>query len=308
MQCIRGWHNLGPEHKGCVATIGNFDGVHRGHQAVLARLRDEAQAHGCPSLVIIFEPSPQEFFCPDGAPVRITRLKEKLRLLRQQRVDRVLCLTFNPHLANLPAQEFIEQLLVRDLGVRYLLVGDDFRFGRKREGDLKLLLDAGFCHGFGVDSLDSFCLRHQRISSTSIREALRDQDLELARQMLGRPVSFSGKVIHGDKLGRKLGFPTANLALKRRQLPLTGVFAATVTGGGLVQWPAVANLGSRPTVDGRLLRFEVHLLDYQGNLYGKELDVELCQPLRSEQKFDGLDALVAQIGRDIDQARQWLKA
>jgi len=266
MQLVRGLHNLRPRHRGCVATIGNFDGVHRGHQAILARLRERAAELGVPSCVVIFEPQPREFFAPDKAPARLTRLREKLCLLSEQGVDRVLCLAFNRRLRELSAAEFVHATLVQGLGVRHLEVGDDFRFGCDRAGDFDFLRKAGAAEGFTVEAATTIEVDGERVSSTRVRQALADGDLGAVEALLGRPFSLGGRVMHGQRLGRQLGAPTANIQLKRRSTPLNGVFVVSLELEGQ-QLAGVANIGTRPSVesDGKP-HLEVHLLDYQGDL------------------------------------------
>ncbi|SDI48024.1 FMN adenylyltransferase /riboflavin kinase [Pseudomonas delhiensis] len=307
MQLLRGLHNLRPLSGGCVATIGNFDGVHLGHQAILARLRERSQELGVPSCVVIFEPQPREYFAPDAAPVRLTRLREKLELLREQGVDFVLCLTFNRRLRELSAAEFVRQVLVDGLAVRHLEVGDDFRFGCDRSGDFAFLVRASAEQGFTVEAATTVEVDGMRVSSSRIRKVLADGDLHQAERLLGRPFRLSGRVLHGQKLGRTLGSPTANIQLKRRKAPLNGVYlVSTLVAGQRVN--GVANIGTRPSVngDGRP-HLEVHLLDFAGDLYGLHLDVTFHQKLRDEQRFASLEALKAAILADIAAARAyWL--
>ncbi|ANI13364.1 bifunctional riboflavin kinase/FAD synthetase [Pseudomonas citronellolis] len=307
MQLLRGLHNLRPLSGGCVATIGNFDGVHLGHQAILARLRERSQELGVPSCVVIFEPQPREYFAPDAAPVRLTRLREKLELLREQGVDFVLCLTFNRRLRELSAAEFVRQVLVDGLAVRHLEVGDDFRFGCDRSGDFAFLVRASAEQGFTVEAATTVEVDGMRVSSSRIRKVLADGDLHQAERLLGRPFRLSGRVLHGQKLGRTLGSPTANIQLKRRKAPLNGVYlVSTQVAGQRVN--GVANIGTRPSVngDGRP-HLEVHLLDFAGDLYGLHLDVTFHQKLRDEQRFASLEALKAAILADIAAARAyWL--
>ncbi|HHH39023.1 MAG TPA: bifunctional riboflavin kinase/FAD synthetase, partial [Sedimenticola sp.] len=263
MQVIRGLHNLRPWHRGCVATIGNFDGVHLGHQAVFRHLREQADRFALPATVVTFEPQPMEFFAPDRAPARLTRLREKLMAFRDSRIDRVVLLEFGPRLAAMPAPRFIRELLLDGLGVRYLFVGDDFRFGYDRAGDIGLLRQAGREHGFQVENMNTFLVGEERVSSTRIREALARGDLEQAAHNLGRPYRICGRVAHGDARGRTIGFPTANIDLHRRVSPLSGVYAVTVLDLEERPLPGVANIGNRPTVAGdpRYL-LEVHLFDF----------------------------------------------
>lgn len=303
MQLVRGLHNLRPQHRGCVATIGNFDGVHRGHQAILARLRERAAELAVPACVVIFEPQPREYFAPLTAPARLSRLRDKLELLAEEGVDLVLCLSFNERLSQLSAAEFVDTILVDGLGVRHLEVGDDFRFGCDRLGDFDFLLQAGAMRGFSVEAAQTVELAGVRVSSTQVRKALAVADFALAEQLLGRPFGIAGRVLHGQKLARQLGWPTANVQLKRRRVPFTGVYLVSVPIGGKM-WPGVANIGVRPTVagDGRA-HLEVHLLDFAGDLYDRRLTVVFHQKLRDEQRFASLEALKAAIDADVAAAR-----
>ena len=306
MEFIRGQHNLRPRHRGCVATIGNFDGVHLGHQAILAQLHEAAQRLRLPRLVITFEPQPQEYFAgPDTAPARLMRLREKLLALDGLGIERLLCLEFDQHLAALPAPAFIERLLVQQLGVRHLVIGDDFRFGHRRAGDFALLVAAGQRHGFSVVNSHSYQVEGTRVSSTRIRQALSQGDLDWAARLLGRPYDMCGRVAHGDERGRTLGFPTANIHLHRRATPVYGVYAVLMSGPGLRPWPGIANVGRRPTVQGIREQLEVHLLDFHGDLYGRHVKIDFLHYLRPEQRFASLDALRQQIQRDEQQARSW---
>ncbi len=299
MELIRGQHNLRPHHRGCVATIGNFDGVHLGHQAILAQLTEQAARLHLPRLVITFEPQPQEFFAgPTASPARLMRLREKLQALDGLGIERTLCLEFDQRLATMPAQTFIETLLVEGLGIRYLVVGDDFRFGHRRAGDFALLVEAGQRYGVGVADNHSCILDGERVSSTRIRQALSQGDLELAARLLGRPYDMCGRVAHGDQRGRTIGFPTANIHLHRRVTPVYGVYAVLLSGPELRPWPGIANVGRRPTVQGVREQLEVHVLDYRGDLYGRHVKVDFLHYLRPEQRFESLDALRQQIQRD----------
>ncbi len=308
MQIIRGLHNLRAEHRGCVATVGNFDGVHLGHQAVFARLHHKAEELGLPATVVTFEPQPLEFFAPDRAPSRLTRLREKLEALHSAGIERVVILEFGPRMAHMSAAVFVRRLLIDGLDVRFLMVGDDFRFGQGREGDINLLRDVGQQHGFEVTSLDTFALDGERVSSTAVRKALTDGDLALASRYLGRPYIICGRVAHGHARGRTIGFPTANVELRRKISPLRGVYAVTVSGLGGVPLPGVANIGNRPTIEGDPhYLLEVHLFDFDQQIYGAHLEVEFCLRLRDEQKFDSFDALRAQIDRDAQAARDFFR-
>jgi len=305
MKFIRGIHNLREQHHGCVLTIGNFDGVHRGHQALLARLCEEGRQRGLPVMVMLFEPQPLELFAADKAPARLTRLREKLRYLAEAGVDAVLCVRFDRRFAALTAQSFVADLLVNKLGVQFLVVGDDFRFGAGRQGDFLLLQKAGVEYGFDVISTQTFCDSGKRISSTAVRQALAEDNLALAQSLLGHPFSISGRVVHGDALGRTIGFPTANIPLRRSVSPVKGVYAVEVHGLTEQPLPGVANIGTRPTVAGIRQQLEVHLLDVAMNLYGRHIDVVLCQKIRNEQRFASLDALKEQIAKDVVTARNF---
>lgn len=252
---------------------------------------------------MIFEPQPLELFATDKAPARLTRLREKLHYLAQCGVDYVLCVKFDRRFAALTAQTFISELLVERLGVQFLAVGDDFRFGASRAGDFLLLQKAGAEYGFAVSSTQTFCEGGVRISSTAVRQALAEDNLALAESLLGHPFTISGRVVHGDELGRTIGFPTANLPLRRQVSPVKGVYAVEVTGLGDKPLPGVANIGTRPTVAGVRQQLEVHLLDVVMDLYGRHIDVILRKKIRNEQRFASLDELKAQIARDELTAR-----
>jgi riboflavin kinase/FMN adenylyltransferase len=303
MELIRGLYNLQPRHQGCVLTIGNFDGVHYGHQAVLGQLAEKAAELNVPSVVMLFEPQPQEYFAPASAPPRLTRFREKMLTLRRYSVDRVVCLHFNEAMATMPPERFVEDILVEKLGVRYLVVGDDFRFGYQRQGDFTMLQAAGQRHGFQVVNMHTLRIDQLRVSSTLIRKALGAGDLQAAENMLGRPYSMSGRVAHGEKRGQQLGFPTANIYLHRNVAPLQGVFAVEVFGleGEPVQ--GVANLGTRPTVDGTRCLLEVHLFDFNQDIYGAYVRVNFLYKLREEKRFASFDELKQQIAYDAHAAK-----
>ncbi|PHM58801.1 MULTISPECIES: bifunctional riboflavin kinase/FAD synthetase [Xenorhabdus] len=305
MELIRGIHNIRARHHGCVLTIGNFDGVHRGHQALLKHLKQEGLRLGLPTMVMIFEPQPLEVFVADKAPARLTRLRDKIKYLSQYGVDYLLCVKFDRNFAANSPEAFVSRLLVEKLGVKFLAVGDDFRFGKNRLGDFHYLQQAGKQYGFDVASTDSFCDSGLRISSTAIRQSLQHDDLTLAETLLGHPYSISGRVVHGNRLGRTIGFPTANLPLKRLVAPVKGVYAVEVYGLGDTPLPGVANIGNRPTVSGQGQQLEVHLIDTQMDLYGRHIDVVLRKKLRDEQRFASLDALKQQIANDVVSAREY---
>ena len=307
MELIRGLHNMRPSHHGCVATIGNFDGVHLGHQAVIGQLAEKADAVGLPAAVITFEPQPREYFLPQFAPPRLTRFREKIEALRRYAVRRVLCLAFNRKLAEMSAEEFIRRILVDGLGVKYLVVGDDFRFGRDREGTFKHLQAAGEQYGFQVVNMHTFSVEGERVSSTRVRLALEQGQLDEAVRLLGRDFRMSGRVAHGEKLGRKLGFPTANIFLHRKAAPLQGIFVVEVYGLDKEPWPGVASLGTRPTVDGTRTILEVHLFDFDEQIYGRHIQVSFLHKLRDEEKYDSLTELKVQIQKDVDAAQAYFK-
>ena len=289
-----------------VLTIGNFDGVHRGHQALLAHVTARARTAGRPSAVMTFEPHPREFFAHERRPTRLTSLREKLELFQAAGVDRVYVCRFNARFAALGAQAFIDELLVQGLAVEHVIIGDDFRFGRGREGDFERLRAAGELNGFSVATMGTVVMDGERASSSAVREALEQGDLARAERLLGRPYAISGRVEHGLKLGRELGFPTANIQLKHRALPLAGVFAVTVTGGGLSDAPGAASVGVRPTLaDDLRPTCEVHVLDRNIDLYGRHVSVRFCHRLRDEARYDGLDALRDAIAKDVADTRHW---
>jgi riboflavin kinase/FMN adenylyltransferase len=303
IELVRGMHNLRPRHRGCVATIGNYDGVHRGHQHMLAAVRRKADELGLPATVVTFEPTPREYFEGSAAPARLMRLREKLDALSLYGIERVVLLRFDEKVRNLTAAAFEQTLLADGLGVRHIVVGHDFHYARKREGNIQSLLAAGERHGFTVEEVDEFLVDGERVSSSLVREALGNNDLECAARLLGRPYRMTGRVRRGAQLGRTLGYPTANLALHRKVVPLWGIMAVRVSGAGLDDHPAVVSLGTRPTVNGVDPLLEVHLFDFEGDLYGRYLSVDFMHWLRSEQKFDSLDALVAQMHADSAGAR-----
>lgn len=304
MQLIRGIHNIRAWHHGCVLTIGNFDGVHLGHAEVIKGLMADSKALGLPSTVMLFEPQPQEFFAKDKAPARLTRLRDKLRLLERLGVERVICVSFNQRFANMAAEQFIVDVLVNKLGVKALTVGDDFRFGHKRVGDFEMLNAYGQKHAMAVKSTASYRELDIRVSSTQIRAALAQGDIEYANAMLGHPYTISGRVIHGWKKGRELGFRTANVALKRNVSPVHGVFAVQVNIHG-VSYQGVANIGTKPTLNGTLALLEVHLFEFDQDIYGQFIHVELLHKLRDEKKFTSLAELVVQIEKDVAEATRW---
>ncbi|MDX1696380.1 MAG: bifunctional riboflavin kinase/FAD synthetase [Ketobacteraceae bacterium] len=307
MEFIRGLHNIRPRHRGCVATIGNFDGVHRGHQAIINQLQRKAAELGLPSLVMLFEPQPREFFAPDAAPPRLTTAREKCELLATLGVDRVLLINFNRAFCSQSAHQFCEDVLLNGLGVKHLVVGDDFRFGSDRAGDFAFLEAFGKRQNFTVEDTETLTIDGARVSSTRVRDALGNGDFAEAERLLGRPYGISGRVVHGDKIGRTIGVPTANVLLNRIRSPLQGVYAVSVEGVADHLLPAVANVGNRPTVNGKELRLETHIFDFNGDIYGRRVHVLFHCKIREEQKFSDVEVLKEKIHQDMAAAREYFK-
>lgn len=312
MKLIRGVHNLVNQSalkNGCVLAIGNFDGVHLGHQQILQRLSEKASLFKLPSVVMIFEPQPREFFAKNihsnEIPARLMRLRDKVCELDKLGIDFVLCIRFNRRFSSLLPDQFIQQLLVNKLHIRYLSVGDDFRFGMKRQGDFEMLKQAGQKFGFEVENSQSYCLYKDRISSSLIRQALACDKITLAEQLLGKAYSIRGRVAHGNKLGRTIGFPTANIMLNRLVTPIQGVYAVRVILNGQVV-NGIANVGNRPTINGTQPLLEVHLFDFTRMIYGQMLEVCFVEKIRTEIKFASIDELKQQIVQDVQQAKNFL--
>ena len=305
MELIRGLSGGRVHGGGCVLTIGTYDGIHLGHQALLARLNERAKQRGAPAVLLTFEPMPREFLTPNDPPARLTSLRERWRILSGTRLDYLWLLRFGEALRNLPGEAFA-QLLARELRPRLVVVGHDFRFGRHGEATAAVLAAAGTRLGFAVDVLAPVMLDSERISSSGVRAALACGDFERARRWLGRPWSMRGRVMPGRRLGRDLGFPTANLPLERRRAPVAGIFAVRVHGVGSGALPGVASLGTRPTVAGDEALLEAHLFDFCEDLYGREIEVEFAAKLRDEARFASLEALTAQMRRDAADARRIL--
>jgi len=304
MRLIRGTKHLQPLPEGCVLSIGNFDGVHLGHRTVIGKLAEQGRRLALPVLLMVFEPQPLEFFLQDNAPSRLTRLREKIIHLAKLPVDGVLIMRFDQQFADCDPERFIREVLVDALRVRYLVVGDDFHFGKARRGNVALLREYGQRHGFQVEDTLSFQVAGQRVSSTMIRAALAKGDLAQAERLLGRPYSVCGRVIHGEKRGRQLGFPTANIQMQRKNTPIEGVFAVTMTGVNDRVFAGVANVGVRPTL-GNVSRvlLETHLFDFDREIYDHYVEVHFREKIRSERQFRTLDELKAQIARDVASAR-----
>jgi len=305
MHLIRGLHNLKKQFiNGCVVTIGNYDGVHLGHQQILMHLKEKAQELKVPALVIIFEPQPGEFFT-DHKSVRLTSLREKILLFDEYGIDEVLVLAFNRSFVGITAKHFIEKILIGNLHVRHLIIGDDFSFGHMRAGDFALL-NKYANRGLTVEKMPSFKIDGVRASSSFIRAALSQGNLKVATKFLGRLYRVSGRVVHGDRIGRNLGFPTANIHLARRKLPLEGVYAVKVYGIKKNYLLGVANVGFRPTVSGKNESLEVYIFNFNSNIYGQIITIEFCEKIRDEQKFASFEELRQQIKIDIEKAKKIL--
>lgn len=311
MELIRGQHNLKPQHRGSVVTLGNFDGVHLGHQHVLQQLINAGKERQLPSTVFTTEPLSREFFAPDTAPPRLTRLREKLALFDQLGVDRVLCQHFDKAFASQTAEAFVKSVLVDGLGMKHIVLGDDTQFGRNRQGDFALLKELGKKYQFTVEQSQTIGDKNQRTSSSLIRESLANGKLDLTAKLLGRPYHMSGRVAHGEKRGRTLGYPTANVYLHRQQSPLLGIFAVTIAFNdptiATSPLPAVASIGFRPTFGGGACLLEVFIFDFDQSIYGQHVDVFFHHKLRDELRFDSAEALIEQMDLDSAQARDFFQ-
>lgn len=307
MRLIRGWTALRGRAAGCAVTIGTYDGIHLGHQALLARTRERATRLGTAAVLLTFEPTPREYLAPGDPPARLTSLRERWRILEPLGLDYLWLLRFAEALRNLCAEDFA-QLLARELAPAVVVVGHDFRFARRGEATAPILVEAGRRLGFEVDVLPAITLDGERISSSGVRAALAGGDFERARRWLGRPWSMRGRVQPGRRLGAQLGFPTANVPLERRRAPVAGIFAVQVHGVAGAARAGVASLGTRPTIGGTEALLEAHVFDYDGDLYGREIEVEFVARLRDEERFATLDALTAQMHRDAADARRILNA
>ncbi len=307
MRLVRDYNAKDLAPNGSAVTIGNFDGLHQGHQALIGQAR-ECAGNDLSTVVVSFDPLASEFFAPGRAPARIYNASERLRLLQSMDIDLVWLLRFNAQMAATEAEDFIAQMLVGALNAKFIVVGDDFRFGNNRRGDVEMLERVSAAQGFEVIRASTLRVDETRVSSTVIRSGLEQGDFVQVERMLGRPYRMYGRVVRGKQLGRKLGYPTANIRLHRVKSPLHGIYAVRTYGAGLRSHPAVASIGSRPVVNGVEFLLEVHLFDFDGDLYGQHLDVEFVGKLRDEQDFADLDALIAQMDIDSNQARQLLAA
>jgi riboflavin kinase/FMN adenylyltransferase len=306
MEFVRGLHSLRARHRGCVLTVGAFDGVHRGHQEMIRVLQQRAVECKVPATLLSFEPTPREYFAASAPPPRLTRFRERFEALRVYGVQRFVCLRFNQRMREMTAPQFVEDVLVSGLGVRHVVVGHDFKFARNHAGTVSTLREHGARCGFAVTEVPPFAVDSERVSSSLIRQALQAGDMRRAAHFLGRPYRITGKVVEGAKLGRRLGFPTANLRLQRRATPVAGIFAVRVSGAGLNSAAAVASLGTRPTVNGKELLLEAHVFDFDGNLYRHHLHVDFIARLRDELRFTDVAALTRQMHVDAAEARRIL--
>jgi riboflavin kinase/FMN adenylyltransferase len=307
MKLIRGLNNLTPALSASAVTIGNFDGVHLGHQLVISQLKRVARAASLPTVVIIFEPQPIEYFAPDSAPRRLARFREKISYLKAQQIDYLLCLRFDAELAAQSAEEFTRSILVDGLNTKHLVIGDDFHFGKNRQGNFQYLQENGERFGFVVDETETLLIDGERVSSTRIRESIQRDDFEKAAKLLGRPYSLSGRVAHGQKLGRTLGYPTINIKMGDKTLIVKGIFAVSVKGIDNRVLQGVASIGTRPTVNGVDTILEVYILDFNQDVYGYSVEVEFLHKIRNEEKFDSLEELTAHIAQDTEKAKAFFK-
>ena len=305
MQLIRGLSHLEPFKNGCVLSIGNFDGLHLGHRAVIRKLVERGKVLRLPVVIMFFEPQPLEYFLGDNAPSRLMRLREKVIEMAKLPVDNLLIVRFNQNFANRDAEQFIEHILIKTLNVKHLVIGDDFHFGKARRGNFAMLKEKGRLNGFTVEDTGSFQLGGLRISSTLIRDALVAGDLKRAEKLLGHCYSVCGRIAHGDKLGRTIGYPTANIRMHRKNTPVNGVFAVTMTGIDGLEFEGVANVGTRPTLDGgSKVILETYLFDFNKEIYGRYVEVHFHQKIRDESRFHSLEELKAQIVKDVAETKK----
>ena len=304
MHLIRGLSHLEPFKSGCVLSIGNFDGLHLGHRAVIKKLAERGEALGLPVVIMTFEPQPLEYFLGDNAPSRLMCLREKVIEFNKLPVDNLLMVRFNRYFANCDAEQFIDDILINKLNVKHLVIGDDFHFGKARRGNFAMLKEKGKLYGFSVEDTGSCQIAGLRISSTLIRDALGAGDLIQAEKLLGHCYSVCGRVAHGEKLGRTIGYPTANIKMFRKNTPVNGVFAVTMTGIDGLELEGVANVGTRPTVDGgSKVVLETYLFDFDKEIYGRYVEVRFKQKIRDEIRFQSLEQLKARIKKDVAEAK-----
>jgi riboflavin kinase/FMN adenylyltransferase len=307
MKLIRGLTNLTDSLAASAVTIGNFDGVHRGHQQVINQLQRVARAASLPTVVIIFEPQPIEYFAPDKAPKRLARFREKIAYLKAQQIDYLLCLRFNQELAGQSAEDFVRKILIEGLNTKHLVIGDDFHFGKNRQGNFEFLQQHSERFGFTVDETETLLIDGERVSSTRVRQCIQQDDFDKAAELLGRPYSLSGRIAHGKKLGRQLGYPTINIKMGDKTLIVKGIFAVIVKGIDNRVLQGVASIGTRPTVNGVDTILEVYILDFDQDVYGYSVVIEFLHKIRDEEKFDSLTELAAWIAQDTKKAKAFFK-
>ena len=307
MKLIRGLYNLSQPLAASAVTIGNFDGVHRGHQLVISQLQRVAAGASLPTVVIIFEPQPIEYFAPDKAPKRLSRFREKIAYLKAQKIDYLLCLHFDHDLAQQSAEDFVQKILLDSLNTRHLVIGDDFHFGKNRQGNFGFLLQNSARFGFTVDETETLMQDGERVSSTRVRECIQQEDFAGAAELLGRPYSLSGRIAHGQKLGRQLGYPTINIKMGDKTLIVKGIFAVQVKGIDNQPLRGVASIGTRPTVNGVDTILEVYILDFNRDVYGYRVEIEFLHKIRNEEKFDSLEELSAHIAQDTAKAKAFFE-
>lgn len=305
MQLIRYLNSFPEDLRGGVLTIGNFDGVHQGHQRVIKRVQTLSETYACPSLVMTFEPTPKEFFMRENAPARLFTWRERYEKLKRSGCDGLLQLKFDERLANMDAFNFVRDILVDTLQIRHLVIGDDFHFGKNRSGNFSLLRSAGKELGFKLEDTQTLQLDSKRVSSTAIRDALNDGNFDLVEELLGEPYCMSGRVVHGQKLGRTLGFPTLNISVKRQVSPLHGIYMVKVHGLSDKPLPAVASIGTRPAVNGKSWILEVHILEHDRDHYGQRAEIEFCCFQRPERNFPDLEKLTEQMQLDLAEAKEY---
>lgn len=305
MQLVRGIYNIKKKHKGSVLTIGNFDSVHIGHQELLKYLIDKSKYFNLKSMVMIFEPQPLEFFLTTQAPARLSSLRDKVKYFSEYKIDYVLCVKFNKKMASLTAKSFISKILIKKLEIKYLIIGNDFYFGKNKEGDVKYLFKISKKYNFKVVKVKKVYKFGKRISSTSVRKALYYGNLKLAEYLMGHSYRLSGRVTYGKQIGSLIGFPTANILFKCLVIPIHGVYVVKVYGLKNKYFPAVANIGKRPTVHGVNQQIEVHLIDINMNIYKQHIDIIFLKKIRNEEKFHSIYELKSRIIRDIISAKNF---
>ncbi|MFT8229891.1 MAG: bifunctional riboflavin kinase/FAD synthetase [Enterobacterales bacterium] len=299
MKLIRGIHNIKPCHQKCIISIGNFDGFHIGHKSLISNLKNEKLKYNSSIMLIIFEPQPQEYFLKKSAPLRLSRLRDKIKYFKYEKIDYILCIPFKKSFSLITGKDFIRNVLVKKLKIQCIIVGNDFKFGYKRYGNINLLKKLGNHYRFKVINISTQIQNCKKVSSTLIRKALYKDQISFATKLLGHQYCISGRVIHGKKFGRTIGFPTANISLKNKELPINGVYIVKVNGIFTYPLYGVANIGYRPTIYGNKKTLEVHLIDVSINIYGLYIDIVIIKKIRNEKKFNSIEDLTKQISNDI---------